>query len=171
MNKVGSNESLTTVQIPKETTVFDQLRQDPEVVLARNHVKGILFYKQANGLYPSLAELRHIYQKKRDNERLDITSSKLSLIEMVDFIGQKSYENISKFFAVNTWIIGLILMIIDVLFILLYLAEMEENVGYPCNIRSVELPNPCGNLKLPTYLLVKRGSATFHILVTLDLKF
>jgi hypothetical protein len=125
--KMASKESLTAILVPFETNIFDHLQQDPEVLIARKEVKGVFNYKHSNSFYSSFADLRHIYQKQRNNERMDIVSTKLSVVGWAGLVAKKSFDNIARIFASNTWIIGLILMVIDILFIFLYLAGTMTN--------------------------------------------
>ena len=157
MNKrVQSKESLTTIQIPYERKSFDQLDQKaPEVLMARKD--GIFSFSHKNATF---ANLRQIYQKQRENERMDIDAEKQSFAQVIQKLHQKYRENAVRFFASNVWIVGLCLMIIDVIFILLYLTEMQDNVGFPCKVSF------CGNLNVPRYFLVERFHSTFRILVT-----
>jgi hypothetical protein len=77
--KKASKESLTAIHVPFERNIFDNLEQDPEVLIARQQVKGVFHGKQhSNELYFSFADFRRIYQKQRDNERMDNVSTKLN---------------------------------------------------------------------------------------------
>jgi hypothetical protein len=126
----------------------------PEVI----HSKKIIWNAWFKHIFPirrTYSDVRESFRVVKAKERAE--THKL-LDSFVDIMIQLNANRLllKKFLQENGWILDIISFIIEIIYTISYLIEMQYNFMFPCSSQ-----NSCGYMNLPSWILINRLPTTF----------
>ncbi|KAJ3273634.1 potassium channel, sub T, member 2 [Terramyces sp. JEL0728] len=150
-----------------ENPIIDSLdKSAPEVVMATIAKQNfILNLFQSKNVTP-YSDIRQIYSLQRKNERNELSNAVFTARLRVYIVETLSkLKKIREIVIKNRWMLSITALVVDFVFTIFYMSEIEDNAERPCNSADIE---PCGTTGLPFWMLMRRPPATFHVMVGLS---